>query len=430
MLAPIVHIEPDPLPTVWNYELASNFARDGVPAKWAAGSPHIWGSEDVAIPIDGGQPSRLAVSHDDRFLAVGCMHSIEIYDNVTGAKRFSIHPTPRDWKVNHVEWRRTEGAESRTYQLVICVTGRHPGSNHRKGNAYTQVYSLDVEDWRSSVEPALLFPCFPWPLRSLSMLDSTAANLLVLSQAQAGPSGPGAPHSPTGQVEVCLFRDLKSTTLYHCSLSLLYGSDSAQTRVQSAWHRLMKYCDSLTPSRGALRHSTEPLGGEIRCVAFSPDGDKVACTHAGANISVRVFGTDGRFLQSIAFQALTRSLTWSPDSTILAFGAQGGALQLYDWKLQAVSQTWRLNYPGIRPSALNEPTQLQFIDDGRMLLFATGQEGGVEVYNLHSNLKERYQPGPESNFVRGTRRSAIAWSPTRRAVISLDGDGVLRFWKV
>ncbi|KAF2720719.1 WD40 repeat-like protein [Polychaeton citri CBS 116435] len=421
------HVGPDPFPTQWHYTLTSNFSQDGVPAEWKPGAPHAWGTEVFAIHFDN-EPNHVSLSQDDLFVAVACKNSVEIYKNDgTGAKKLSLDTTPQDWTVSHLEWRVRESDQNK-YQIVVCTNSQHHAQGHAKRDALTQVYSLDVESWRTTAEPGLSFNCLPWPLRSKSMLSETAGKLLLLSLAHNDEQVEDAHDSPAGKIEVwSLAKPALCCTIpvqSEFTLWLEFSPDGSNVGVAST-DQILRLFDA---ESGILKHSTEPLGSQINGGAFSPDGDKIACTCSDPRAAVQIFGTDGTHLNSIAFQPLTRSLAWSPDSSTLVYGAQGGFLQFFDLNLEKVSQFWRLDYPGIRPSPLNEPAEIQFIDDGRRILFATGMEGGVEVYSMEDNLKQRYEPASDSNFVRGKKRSSISWSPSHRKVLSLDGDGHLRFW--
>ena len=148
----------------------------------------------------------------------------------------------------------------------------------------------------------------------------------------------------------------------------------------------------LDAGTGRVKSATSQLESQINAAAFSPDGSKMAATCSSTNASVQVFSSsDGSRLLTVPFQQITRSLAWSPDGKTLAYGAQGGHLQLFDLEAGGPVQTWQLEYPAVRPSPLNEPGDIQFVDDGSKQLFSTGMEGGVEVYDLRSNVKRRTQ---------------------------------------
>lgn len=420
-------VDPDPAPTEWKYELVSNFRKDGIPAEWSADAPHAWGSEDQAIHI-GSEPNGICFSHDDRFIAVWCKDSVEIYENnAKSAMHISVEPAPQAWSINHMEW-IPKGGQKDCYQVIVCSDGRHDGSRLTERSAFTQIYILDLEHSRAIAEPKLSFHCLPWPLRCPDMLDASAENLLVRSHPRSDFLPPADTQVLSGQLEVWSISgpSIRYTLPIQSRSTVWLGYSPDYNIIGVATtDQILRLFNA---SSGALLHATGILGGHINSASFSPEGTKVACACTGVNKAVQIFGVDGSHLRTIAFEPFTRSLAWSPDGVVLAFGAQGGALQCFDFGLHEITQSWQLRYPGVRPSPLNEPTQLQFVDNGRILLFATGQEGGVETYNFKSNRKDRYEPTDESDFVRGKKRSAIAWSNTRRAVACFDGDGVLRFW--
>lgn len=63
----------------WTYSLRSDFiSSSGVPAAWAPGNPQYWGQENARIRLDG-EAVALALSHDDKLLAVGIEKDIHVF---------------------------------------------------------------------------------------------------------------------------------------------------------------------------------------------------------------------------------------------------------------------------------------------------------------------------------------------------------------
>lgn len=73
----------------WYYSLRSDFTSpSGVPATWAPNHPQHWGQEHTRISLNGAA-SAIAISHDDKFLAVGIEKDIHIF-NLATHKRVDV----------------------------------------------------------------------------------------------------------------------------------------------------------------------------------------------------------------------------------------------------------------------------------------------------------------------------------------------------
>ncbi|KAJ4345476.1 uncharacterized protein N0V89_011608 [Didymosphaeria variabile] len=428
--------EPDPFPTQWTYSLVKNFSREGVEAAWARGSPQPWSAADSVISSsEGARFNRIAVSPDGKYLAAGNADAVkifEIHDN--GAReRFSFPPQLGAGTLNHLEWANDDddSDEGQNNTLVISIATVQPGM---KREARVGVYAFS--DNLTSIRLVQKWNCFSWPLRSLKMLDTSGRRLLVLPlpEAEASTTGGG------GNLEIWSWRQqtrLHSLDVRSDDISWLSFSPNGQLVAVAGKDRILRIFDVVS---GNMRSFTGVLkGSQINGGAFSPDGNLIACSCSafGADAAaVQIFDLDGQNLHNLPFQPMTRSLAWSPDGKMLAYGAQGGYLDVsvvaQDPSTTVTTvQSWHLDYPGIRPSPLNEPAAIQFVDAGTKLLFATGMEGGVEMYDFDSNLKYRFEPDDgQSEFQLGTMRSLIAWSQHWKTVVCLDGDGCIRFWKI
>ncbi|CAK1358407.1 hypothetical protein CB0940_06976 [Cercospora beticola] len=415
-------VEPDPLPTRWDYHLKSNFTLNGQPAEWAQGSPQHWGSEELAIEVNDAV-SIIALSQDDKCIAIGLKSGLEIYE-IDGEpiRRLSIPSSPEDWVAVHIEWNRNQLDDHR-YQIVVCyTTPRVLGSALKE--AVLQVYNLDTQEWKAEAIPQLNINCFKWPSRSLNMINGPSNRFLVLSRDSSNDPKNNCIESwdLSERSRICQLPKPSKETLW---LSL---NPSGSLIGIASLDQTLSLFDTQS---GLLKSSTPALGGQIHNAKFSPDGTKIACAHSGTHPSIRIFDMNLQQLHAIDFHFLTRGLAWSPESNLLAYGAQGGHLQIFDYASRAILQNWELEYPGIRPSPLNEVDGVQIVDEGKKIMFTTGMEGGVEVYDFSSNRKWRFQPGEDENeFVRGTKRSRPIWSSRRRQIIVLDGDGAIRFWTV
>ncbi|KAK4497374.1 hypothetical protein PRZ48_011825 [Zasmidium cellare] len=418
-------VGPDPLPTEWNYTLLSNFSQNGVPARWAHGSPQAWGHEQRAVFI-GQDATSLSLSQDEQFVAVACGQGVEILaTRLDPPQGLSIGTGPDDWIVCHIEWYTQEKSSQKSNRLLVCRVSPVPALPGGKRDAVVQIYSLDEESWSMVPVPGLKFPCLSRKGSNQRMVNNQGERVLLFSRPSTGSAD-----SSSGKVVVQSLSDPSNGSILPIESRdvtwLGFSPDSSTIGIVTSDRQI----HILDAESGQIKSATSQLEAQINAAAFSPDGSKMAATCSSINASVQVFSTsDGSRLLTVPFQQITRSLAWSPDGKTLAYGAQGGHLELFDLEAGRQVQTWQLEYPAVRPSPLNEPGDIQFVDDGSKQLFSTGMEGGVEVYDLRSNVKRRFEPGAENDFLQGKKRSLVAWSSRDRTAIVLDGDGYLRFWE-
>src|SRR6266480_3269294 len=94
--------------------------------------------------------------------------------------------------------------------------------------------------------------------------------------------------------------------------------------------QLPKDEDHNLPSGITLRHVLEGHSGEIRQIAWSPDGRILA---SGSNDNtIRLWDAQtGQALQTLSGHSETvLSIAWSPDGRILASGSDDQAIRLWD----------------------------------------------------------------------------------------------------
>src|SRR5262249_8394309 len=111
------------------------------------------------------------------------------------------------------------------------------------------------------------------------------------------------------------------------------------------------------------------IAGLLRCVAFSPDGQILAC--GCDDQTVRLWNPVTGQERSYAHGSRVFSVAFSPDGTMLASGGEGELVKLWDvtWKPDAAS----LPHP-------DTVTALAFSPDGRTL--ATGCANTVRLWDL------------------------------------------------
>jgi WD40 repeat protein/beta-lactamase regulating signal transducer with metallopeptidase domain len=168
----------------------------------------------------------------------------------------------------------------------------------------------------------------------------------------------------------------------------------------------------------------EEIHGPTSTIAVAPDGTSYAVTTPEGQ--VRLFDAQSdRPIASFPARAGVRTLTYSPDSLLIASGGRDGVVSLWELRGRRLLET--LPAPN-RPVAA-----LQFSPDGRMLAVGYANEaevqaapasGGVALWDVVTRR--------ELGVLRGLERAAssITFAPDGRTIAVTSPSGVVGFWDV
>ena len=157
-------------------------------------------------------------------------------------------------------------------------------------------------------------------------------------------------------------------------------------------------------------------------VSFSPDGSLLATTQGRTGIQIWSLPNATTInpplnLTVEGHPGWTTSLAWSPDGAYLAAAAYGN---VYIWEMGSsprLIQHYR--------SDGEEVHRLVWLKGSKQLSYRTF--GGLEVYDLETNLKYRWGFSRGAHWVYGQLTSTFI-SKTKGWIGGLDADGIVRYW--
>jgi WD40 repeat protein len=167
-------------------------------------------------------------------------------------------------------------------------------------------------------------------------------------------------------------------------------------------------------------------GGPVLCVAWSPDGRRLACGGLRQEVTVWEAASGEAALTLSGLQEGVTCLAWSPDGRRLAANGPEGAVRV--WRLASPGEGLALR--GHRGSV----TAVAFTPDGKRL-FSAGVErrpsherwlGEVRVWDMATAEGRLALSGAEQE---GSIRS-LALSPDGTRLATAHGDGTVNVWSV
>ncbi len=155
--------------------------------------------------------------------------------------------------------------------------------------------------------------------------------------------------------------------------------------------------------------------GELRSIAFSPDGEAIAC--AGEDSTILIWNVSGRRLtrRLEGHESEVNSVAFSPNSLTLASAGKDGSIRL--WNMMA-GQT-RSILEGHKRSVLS----VAFSPDGQTLA-SGGEDGTVRLWNAATGKLNRTIEGRNGSV------NAVAFSPDGNSLVSGGQDGRVLLWRL
>ncbi|KAF5340082.1 hypothetical protein D9758_013146 [Tetrapyrgos nigripes] len=438
----------------WKFELDHDFTKDGQPATFFPGHPKQWGDENARLDLpklEQYQSRIIALNEDGTLLGVGVGGDVLIYDmaslsllrtlrGIRPRSMSSIVFQPgrgRDAKVlvgaNYIQ-----GQRSKTLPIFKCWDLVDAGSSQdamveaAKASASVVVRTMvgkgswsegDVDE--SKVQQEIL-DAISWTHLELELQKGRAFEGTIQ----------GKVFSPDGSFFL-FFKERNTVvaidieSLQECySLvghtgNIIWAEATPDNNIigTSSWDHTVRLWDAATGQEirvltGATNRS---LSG-----AFSPDG-KLICAGCEDH-RIRVWSVEsGGLLHTLdGYRQRVRSLAFSPDGkSLVATGASGGNLMVFDLETGKSRQNWKLKLSVVETHFV-AVTNLLYTSRG-LLVFRAG-DGLVFTYDEKTNEKGQYEHGPGVS-VSSSGGHAIV-TPDGKTLIVADFDGCVRFWSL
>ncbi|PWY81303.1 WD40 repeat-like protein [Aspergillus eucalypticola CBS 122712] len=472
------------------YALEHDFCSPtGEPAAWAPGYPKHWGQETARIQLEG-KANALALSPDDKIIAVGIDTEIHVFNAETQERVDVLRG--HTGALEQVEFApkiiNTVGSEGTRYVLVSTGEDieesagegyRHEGSDfavivlweldERGGLRQKEDRPVDVDTLTSrTLQPLIsdLVSNYSWKRDEKAMeaieqaMKKALRNAVSLHEQESKLRLQGelasfgrSTFSPDGKTMIYLSQN--ETTQHELrDPALLPCVNLWDMQSRSLRHRLLGHTDSImwagmSPDNtlvasiawdGTARVWNANSGDCVHVFgfgdcqlwsgAFSPDSKYLAVSQGSPRTHIHVY--DFQTGQSVSrfdgFRHWARTLAWSPDGTVIAAGGDSGTVRLWDPLTGEEQMQWRLAFEDPVMRSFAGIQSVQFVDGGRKLVFRTG-EGTVETYDFQSNLKQQFTRGAGYK-IDTSPEGRMAVSSDAQLLVVPDADGVLRLWNL
>lgn len=422
----------------WVYALEHDLiSATGEPAVWAPGYPKHWGQEMANIQVS--VTSTPTFSHDDQLVAVAIDEEIHVFRVSTQERLQALKGFTGPIKTVEFSPCAIEKPQHQNDTLYLLVSEGDVEENHMvilwELDVHGNLVSIGKRQGKSvttnTPEEEEDNICLEGHLASFgsSAFSPDGKTVIYLRNNETTQEEP----REAASLPCINVQDIKSRSLQHQLRghedTIMWAAVSPDNlKVASiSWDGTARIWDL---SSGVCLRVLGPLGGQLWSGAFSPDAKYLAISQGSPKTCVHVYEccTGSPVSRFEGFHRAANSLSWSPDGTMIACGADRGELCVWDPYTGEERMRWRLAFDNPLMSRLAIVRRVQFVDGGRKLIFQIN-EGTVELYDFERNLKKQFTRRAEDN-VDGFSRSEMACSHDSKLLVVPDADGILRLWEL
>jgi WD40 repeat protein len=439
----------------YTHALASDFARDGVPASFAPGQPRKWSTATNVISSSGEDITALAASPSGTRVALAVQGDVRIYDSASLALECTLqghvghidtiewHPTDENTLLSGSDrWGREHEALVRLCNLTSPPQGVvgvvETAAKRAALDALSSIFSgVQIENELDKVARG-----FATTLReALIRQDVRDGRALTGSIAGFGSRAFSASGDTffylRRKTNTVVVRDITSgsekfTLQGHSDSIMWVGSSPDESLIaSSSWDKTVRLWNAHT---GGLVRVLEGGANQSWAAAWSPDGALLAAGNGDRKLRIWEVAS-GMLLHTFAdFPGWVRAISFAPLNAgshrlRLAAGSGGnlraaGCLRVFDVDTDSQVTEWRTAQEGTM-TGWTEVSGLKYSDDGKLAF--KGPDDRLLVYDAETNVKWEFVED-EADRGRKNRMSGFTLSAGGKRIWSGDMDGALRGW--
>ena len=183
--------------------------------------------------------------------------------------------------------------------------------------------------------------------------------------------------------------------------------------------------DVTTPSLVEVADLSLSHGGDVRCVAYSPEGGVLASGSTDNTMKLWRTTKEEEPLSIYEHGGDVNSIAFSPNDTYIASGDDDGKMLLYKWN--AAADTWDFSQDFDIPGGLlaNNVKSVAFSHDNTMLACGTS---GNKVFIWDYDRDQQKWVYRQTFEGHSGSVNSVAFSPWGVALASASADGTVRLW--
>lgn len=467
-------------------EVEKEFEYDGKVAEWAPGcsGPRLWGEEDGSLQLaqddlncSNAESAALAISPDKKLLAVATNAVIQVF-SMSGKRLLAelVGHETNVWKLLFKPHSSSDQSSDRVKYLLLSAGAKVSGADGQiivwnldaegKQLDRTMPFAIDslsgkavgaisaelkehhdldetsLPSLRESFAKTLRAEDLQNRVRHLSVLtghfpgfDSRPLShdgkaVLYLTQSQTTQHGMRPPEELPQIVVLDLSSRQERCRLRGHTDAIMWAAWSPDDKniATASWDQTYKLWNAET---GDCRHTIGPTGGQNWDGSFSPDG-KTILFSGGRPLKIALYQVDtAHELSSLNSEGLDhwiRILAWRPHTSEIALASRRS---VFIWKTDTNTrhEVLKLKSDEGIMGRFGYFCNVQWVEEGKKLLAQT-TEGTVFVWEPERGVKWRFQR-PRGMGLRWRGGGVLGLEAGgAKVLVSLDGDGRVRSWRL